>query len=163
MKKITAMILVFSILAGLALAFPASAATANSYNPQPDWNGSSAEKPSGSGTKEDPYLVSSAEHLKWFSDLTANGSQRFFCVGYNGKVWSPTYDSTSESLYETYLLTKTYDSSSLDAFLAHPNKTVDLAQFASKPYIYVKQTADIDLNGQSLRSIGSYWVPSSQC
>ena len=107
------------------------------------WNGSTTMAPMGTGTKEDPYLISSPENLRWMRTFINSGAQYFSTFGFNHKEWVPTYTSVDN------------EEEDLSIECA---KTVDYTTFANAPQVYFKQTCDIDLNGYSLTSITSYIV-----
>ncbi len=70
MKKVLSFLLVLLMTLGMLAAFPVGAAAADE-----GWDGSTAAKPEGAGTKEDPYLVSSAENLMWLSNMIPRGDR----------------------------------------------------------------------------------------
>lgn len=94
-KRMTASILIIAILFAVISAFPLAANASAELNlfegvslygaSETDssfthtitgWDGIAAIPPQGNGTKEDPYLISSAANLKWMDSQTADGQQR---------------------------------------------------------------------------------------
>ena len=69
MKKVLSVLLVLMMLMGTLLISPLSVSAADG------WNGTTATQPSGDGTKESPYLISSAENLLWMSRNIKKGDQ----------------------------------------------------------------------------------------
>lgn len=69
MKKVLSVLLVLMMLMGTLLISPLSVSAADG------WDGTTATKPSGDGTKESPYLISSAENLLWMSRNIKKGDQ----------------------------------------------------------------------------------------
>ena len=100
MKRIIYLLLSLTVIFGAVFIAPVSA--------EEGWNGTTATAPDGSGTKSDPYQISSAANLLWMSKQLGTGSA----------------DEEVKNF------------------------------FAGK---YLEQTADIDLNGKTLLSIGYYY------
>ena len=153
MKKLICFCLTLILLFSSVVWVPASA-SATGNDEIPVWKGGSTE-PEGSGTKEDPYLISSAANLQWLVSKNHNGDQILRTLSYNQKIWYADYDSKTESLYHSYC----FDSEKVNtlASLEAHSKTLYYDCFSTMPYIYVRQVCDIDLEGRSLQSIASYW------
>lgn len=103
MKKLLAFILTLVMLLGALVCLPMQVSAVSTS--ESGWDGTTATKPSGSGTENDPYLVSGAANLLWMAQQIGTGG-----------------DGGSKKLLEGYF----------------------------------KQTANIDLNGKTLPSIGYY-------
>lgn len=105
-KKIFALILVIATVLGTlsAISFTASAATKINSSWATVWNGTASEKPSGSGTKNDPYLIAHGKHLKWLSDSAGvpGAHDGYMSVALNGagtQTVSPSEPYTDDYIY----------------------------------------------------------------
>ena len=76
------------------------------------WDGSSSTQPSGSGTSSSPYLIASAENLKWISDnaktTLAYGKyyKQTVDIDLNNQPWTPicaSVDGSYDYKNETYV------------------------------------------------------------
>lgn len=70
------------------------AVQANDVPEENKWDGSTKTKPSGSGTKADPYLIGTGAELAWFADQVKNGkvtlcAQLTAEIDLNGHPWTP--------------------------------------------------------------------------
>ncbi|MBQ8345484.1 MAG: hypothetical protein IJY42_04360, partial [Clostridia bacterium] len=101
-KRILAWILTLSMMFGLMASLPLTAGAAGATltnNPDSGWDGTTATKPSGSGTKESPFLVTSAANLKWMSDNSGSGgASAINCIGPSGKQ-TVTADNPEVEVY----------------------------------------------------------------
>ena len=76
-KQLLSFLLALVMILGTLTAFPIAASA------EP-WDGETKAKPAGSGTKEDPFRVATAENLAWISYMTANRNEanREFNTGF---------------------------------------------------------------------------------
>ncbi|MBQ8344716.1 MAG: hypothetical protein IJY42_00420, partial [Clostridia bacterium] len=168
MKRIVTMFLALMMVAGCMVALPLVADAAETAV----WDGGMT-KPTGSGRKDDPYIIDSGSDLKWiakllYSDQT-NGMER---LGYDGVCYMPRYYSDEacttvlaattnystnkyinyeEPLYATVRAT-TDTSAAVKSVVLDTTKTM-----AWNEKVYLKQVCNIDLNGKDLEPIGDYW------
>ena len=152
MKKVLSFALAVLMVVGM-IAIPTGAATATSGG---GWNGSTATMPQGTGTKDDPYVISSAENLKWMSDML-NGKQYLATIGYNGQLWHPTYTNGWTEIEAYGNGTYTFNVNGTEVNIDGVPKRIVLSDLENAPQAYFVQTCDIDLNGKSLKTIGAYW------
>ena len=155
MKKMLTWILVASMMLGMILV-PAGAATEELITVDTGWDGSAAIAPEGTGTENDPYLVSCPENLQWMSNLL-NGKQYLATIGYNGALWHPTYSDGWDEIEAYTSGTTEFVVGDKTVNIDGVPKTVVVADMANAPKAYFKQTGDIDLNGKTLETIGAYW------
>lgn len=70
------------------------AVQANDVPEENKWDGSTKTQPSGSGTKNDPYLIGTGAELAWFADQVKNGKITLCAkltadIDLNGHPWTP--------------------------------------------------------------------------
>ena len=153
MKK-TICVLLTILMLGCSIIWIPTSAFGTGNDEMPTWHGSAIE-PEGRGTKEDPYLFSSAGNLQWLVSQFFNGDQILRTLGYRKEIWYADYDSKTEALYWDYTI-NSEKVNTLATLEAYP-KTLYYDSFSTMPYIYIRQVCDIDLEGGSLKSLASYW------
>ena len=103
-KKIIAWVLALSTLLGVMLSIPLTVGAAQLNSGSQDWDGESSDKPSGSGTRNDPYIIANGKHLKWLSDSTGTpGAPQWYmsiALGGNGtQKIDPSSPYTDDYVY----------------------------------------------------------------
>ncbi len=73
------------------------AVQANDVPVENKWDGSTKTQPSGSGAKDDPYLIGTGAELAWFADRVKNGKMELCArltaeIDLNGHPWTPIGD-----------------------------------------------------------------------
>lgn len=154
MKKLLSVVLAVIMVMGM-FAIP-TAVAADTITVDSGWNGSSASVPPGTGTEEDPYRVSSADHLQWMSNLLT-GKQYLATFGYNGQLWHPEYTDGWEEIEAYGRGTTSFTVNGQTVNIDGVPKSIELSDMSDAPKVYFVQTCDIDLNGKNLETIGAYW------
>ena len=152
-----ALSLILAVFTALGMLIIPTVASAEPVSLDSGWNGSSASAPQGTGTKEDPYLISSAEHLQWMSNML-NGKQFLATIGYNGQLWHPTYTQGWDEIEAYGRGTTEFTVNGKKENIDGVPKTATLSELKNAPSAYFVQTCDIDLNGKNLKTIGAYWA-----
>lgn len=101
------------------------AVQANDVPEENKWDGSTKTQPSGSGTKNDPYLIDTGAELAWFADQVKNGKVTLCAkltadIDLNGHPWTPigsfgssknyrgTFDGCNSTVNGLYVSDKSY-------------------------------------------------------
>ncbi|MBQ8850316.1 MAG: hypothetical protein IJ011_08315 [Clostridia bacterium] len=92
MKKLLAITLTLVMLLGALSTVTLSVNAADFTVTDDGWDGTTATEPEGSGTEEDPYLISSAENLYWISKQCGGGGEDTAVVFGDGMYFEQTCD-----------------------------------------------------------------------